>query len=492
LILPGGSPQDPEQVARTKTLTQEALLQLGPERLARLVLEEAGKNPGFKRIVTAALASTRGPEAIAAVIDRRLAALERAKAPIAWEKRKAFMADLDATRTTITDELAAADPALASERLIRLLATAEGVFERVDDSSGHIQEVYRSVADAFPALVEQLSEADRARLPNRLLPLVLTDGYGLMEQVTHALVPLLSPAARARFDAALAAAAQETGSSRTERHRWEQQLRRDRIIRARQALADTRGDVDAYIALESERESALQNSLAIAERLLAAGRPAEALTWVRRPPRPGLRVMSWQDLADATGGHDHTEITRIQLEVRILEATGDREAAQALRWQTFEQTLNETMLRDYLAHLPDFAEFETLDRAFAHASTHPHRYVALAFFLAWPRLDLAAQLVQENGTAWDGRHYGALVPAAAALEEGYPAAATILYRTLIDDILSRARSPAYGHAARYLAKLDALAGQIGTGSKLSDHQSYRAALQQKHGRKAAFWSLVGV
>ncbi len=477
-------------MARTKTLTQEALLQLGLERLARLVLEEAGKNPAFKRIVTAALASTRGPEAIAAVIDRRLAALERAKAPIAWEKRKAFVADLDATRTTITEELAAADPSLAAERLIRFVTTAEGVFDRIDDSSGYIQGVYRSVADAFPGLAERLSEADRDQLADRLLPLLLADSYGLMEQVTHALVPLLSPSASARLDAALTGLSQDTGPGLNERHRWELQFRRDRIIRARQAIADGRGDVDAYITLESERDPAHQNSLEVAERLLAAGRPAEALVWVRRPARAGLRVMSWQDLADATGGHDRAEINRNRLEIRILEATGDSEGAQALRWRTFEQTLNDTMLRDYLAHLPDFAEYEALDRAFAHAAAHPHRYVALAFFLAWPRLDLAAQLILENRNEWDGRHYGALVPAAEALEEEHPAAATVLYRVLINDILARARSPAYGHAARYLVRLDDLSRSIGMRSHVPDHATYRASLKQAHGRKAAFWGLV--
>ena len=63
-------------MARRTTLTHDALV-LGPEKLAQLVLDETGRNAAFKRIVTAALAGAQGPEAIAAVIDRRLAALER-------------------------------------------------------------------------------------------------------------------------------------------------------------------------------------------------------------------------------------------------------------------------------------------------------------------------------------------------------------------------------------------------------------------------------
>jgi hypothetical protein len=57
-----------------------------------------------------------------------------------------------------------------------------------------------------------------------------------------------------------------------------------------------------------------------------------------------------------------------------------------------------------------------------------------------------------------GGSTGLLAPAAEALEDVEPRAASVLlYRALIDDILQRARSPAYGHAARYLARLDALA-----------------------------------
>ena len=100
----------------------------------------------FKKLATAALAGARGPHAIAALIDRRLSALERARGIVGWEKRKAFAADLDATLTTITDELGPADPASAAERALRFLAAAEGVFARVDDSTGQVQAVFHRAA----------------------------------------------------------------------------------------------------------------------------------------------------------------------------------------------------------------------------------------------------------------------------------------------------------------------------------------------------------
>ena len=69
-------------------------------------------------------------------------------------------------------------------------------------------------------------------------------------------------------------------------------------------------------------------------------------------------------------------------------------------------------------------------------------------------------------------------------------AATILYRALVDDILGRAKSPAYGHGARYLAKLSALAREISDGQGVEDHATYLLALKKVHGRKHGFWTLV--
>jgi hypothetical protein len=131
-----------------------------------------------------------------------------------------------------------------------------------------------------------------------------------------------------------------------------------------------------------------------------------------------------------------------------------------------------------------------MDKAFAVVAASPNAYSALTFLLEWPRLDLAAALVIDRRTDWDGRHYDLLGNAALALEDSFPMAATVLYRALIDDILSRGKSPAYGHAARYLGTLDALSGRLPSDAPIDAHEHYRAGLKKSHGRKLGFWSLV--
>lgn len=476
-------------MARRATLTQETLVALGVDKLASLILEEAQHNAPFKRIVTAALAGAKGPDAVAAIIDRRLASLERARGFIDWEKRRAFTADLKATVTTIVDELGGADPKGAAERIVRFLTTATSVFARVDDSSGSVARIYEDAAARLPALAKHMASDDRQHLLARLVPLLLADDHGLIEEAVYGTVPTLAAEDLTSFDRSLNHALSTVAPGDGARD-WEQEARRNRIIKARQAIADTKGDVEIFMKLEAQKPERTQDNLAIAERLLQAGRGAEALEWVRRPNRPGLRAMDREDLADASTGVGVLERSRIGLEIRILSTLRDREAAQRLRWQTFQATFDADLLREYIAALPDFEDEETLDTAFAHVAAHPHRYRALHFFLTWPRLDLASKLVLDHVAGWDGRHYDALAPAAEALEHDHPVAATVLYRALIDDILARGRSQAYGHAARYFTKLASLAVEEAAVHGLADHSAYADALKKAHGRKSDFWAIL--
>jgi hypothetical protein len=106
-------------MARKTWLSLENLAALGAEKLAQLILDEAKANTPFRKKANADLAGSKGAEAVAALIDRRLSALEKARAIVAWEKEKDFAADLAATVETIVKDLGQADAAAAVERLLR-------------------------------------------------------------------------------------------------------------------------------------------------------------------------------------------------------------------------------------------------------------------------------------------------------------------------------------------------------------------------------------
>jgi hypothetical protein len=98
-------------MTRKTWLSLENLAALGAEKLAQLILDEAKAK--------ADLTGAKAADAVAALIDRRLSALEKARAIVAWEKEKDFAADLAATVETIVKDLWQANAAAAVERLLR-------------------------------------------------------------------------------------------------------------------------------------------------------------------------------------------------------------------------------------------------------------------------------------------------------------------------------------------------------------------------------------
>lgn len=477
--------------ARRTTPSPETLAALGSDRLIGLILGETARNAGFKKLVSAALAALQGPDAVAALVDRRLTALEGARGYIDWQKRRVFTADLDATVRVILTELRPLDPAAALERLTRFLGGADGVLNRVDDSSGATQAIYERASGAAVDIAAACGAEEAGRFALTLLPRFAADPYGPFGMLVRDLVPRLAPAALAALDAGLAAAApaRSTGE-RSEAAAFRADLKRSHLLRVRQDIADRVGDVDGYIALERAITPERPDPLEIARRLLDAGRAAEALDWIGRPQPSRIRVITREMLADGDIDPNAQARERFGLECRILDALGRGDEAQALLWKGFATMLDAALLRAHIAKLPDFEDEEALERALDHVSRHADPHRALAFLVAWPSLERAARLVLDHRSAWRGEQYRLLGTAADALAAAHPPAATLLYRRLIDDILGQGRSSAYPHAARYLTELDQLAPRLEPASVEPDPETYRSGLRKAHGRKYGFWNLL--
>ena len=68
--------------------------------------------------------------------------------------------------------------------------------------------------------------------------------------------------------------------------------------------------------------------------------------------------------------------------------------------------------------------------------------------------------------------------------------ASVLYRALLNSILERANSVAYGHAARYWWKLKEINASSETLDPLVSQAEYEAAVRAKNPRKIGFWAQV--
>ncbi len=487
-------------MARKPSLSIESLAELGAEKLAALVLDEVQDNAGFKRRMNAALAGKSGPMAIAKVIDRRLAGLDRARSFVDWDKARAFREDLKGLCDSIVKELAPADPALGISRLLRFIATHDAVFQRVDDSGGRLQDVYWEAIEAVGPVAARLSPEAAADLPGQIMSALGDMEHGYLKPFAERVMPHLPIEMRACWDVDLVERITQRDAAEAGQRasgRWFYSMT-DQWREIRQLIAAQGADLDRLIELELQKPDHRHDTLGIAARLLDAGRATEALDWVRRADI-AMNILSPEfdletDNASEIAG-ESPAVRQAILEARILTALGRTAEAAAVRWNRFEKVLSPSLLREHLKALPDFEDMEAEDLAMTVALGHENTMAALHFFLSWPRRDLAAQLIIEHHSGWDGQDWHILPKVADLLQHEHPLAASVLYRALLDDILARARSKAYPHGAKYLHRLDQLAAEVHADPALPEdyipHPAYRERLRADHGRKTGFWAQAG-
>jgi hypothetical protein len=295
---------------RSRALSADALEQLGAPRLAELLMAQAKADPAMARSLRLALAGTDGTGRLAAEVEKRLRTIQHSKGFIEWDKVRPLARELDGLRETIAGPLAAANPRAAVTQMRLLLDLAEGVFERSDDGSGTLGEVFRQAGAELGRLWALLPARDPVALAGELLARQDANGYGVTDRLLAAANPALGPEGRAELrrllQARLAALPRSRGS-----HGYEGWHGRGLVSFRLRELADLEGDVDAFVAA-AEVGGRVENLAGdIAERLIAHRRPAEALGWLDRAP----------------GRHEGEEIRCTDLRIAALDALGHKEEA---------------------------------------------------------------------------------------------------------------------------------------------------------------------
>lgn len=449
-------------MASKKTLNAKNLAALGADRLAALLMEVTKGNATAKRRLRLELAGEHRPADLAREIARRLDSIARSDSFIDWHGRKQLLADLEMQRRAIVDRVAQVDPAAAFDLIWRLLSLTNGLYERCDDSSGRLQDFFHSMGPDVSALARLASPAPND-LADRLADRLPEDEWGHFSDLIPDLTECLGSEGLDRLKAALAERARTGPGRYAVRHALER-------------IADVEGDVDAFIAQQSEASRKLPAIAAeIAARLLEHDRVDEAWRAIDAvdETRPGWIPFEWEDIR-----------------AKVLEAQGHQSEANRFRWDCFSRSLNADHLRSILKTLPDFEDIETEEKAMAVALAHENVHRALHFLLSWPALGEAAQLVTSRSSELDGTYYELLTPAAELLEDRYPVAATLVLRSLIDFALEKGRVKRYRHAARHLHTCEALSHRIKDFAPMPDHDSYTSELRQKHKRKSSFWAEV--
>lgn len=475
-----------------KALNKKNLAALGADRLADLCLELGEGSAEIKRRLRLELTHAAGPDALAHEVRKRIATIRRSTSYIEWNRTRPLVRDLDTQLTMIADRIAPDAPDTAFDLLWTFIELAPSVHERADDSNGSIGAVFNDALTRFADLAPRV-QPDQLALAERIFAAMSDNGYGewdgLLDHVGSALKPEGIAALKQAVDAYEAAPLPEdTMESRavfvgpgrvgyaldTD---WPAKHKADDLRRWRQEIADLEGDVDAFLSqFDGERLENPAFAAAAATRLIAADRAAEALPILETArDKAGRRYIP----------HDWDEAY-----VAALSALGRKEELHAFRWQKFSTVLAPGYLRALLKALPDFDDIEMEQKAKDLALGHRDFEAALAFFLDWPDLGLAADLITARADELDGDAYYALTPAADALQHEHPLAAMLCRRAMIRYTLDKARSTRYKHAIRHFAECASADGDIGSYGRFVDHEAFAAELKAKHPRKLGFWSGV--
>ena len=455
------------KASRSSTkLTLENLESLGAARLARLVLNQAEADPIFARAARMEMTAKEDSGALPHEIGKRLKAIRRSRSFIEWDKVRPLAQELDQLRASITGPLAEASPVEAVELMGLFLSLAEPVFERADDSSGALGDVFRQGGEDLGKLWCRPGAPEPQILAAVILGLIESDGYGVFDELPEAASPALGKEGRAALRHMLL----ERQASLAETERRSFDYKAGWLL---PKLAELDDDVDAYIAtVDPERRNALLNAK-VAERLIAHGRVEEALGWIDAPTERG-----------------HIERELADLRLRAFMALGRREDAQAQRKAIFDRWLDGTALRDWLKYLPDFEDLDAEQQALNQAMAFEAGISALAFLVEWPDLQRAGKLIRDRIDRLDGRAYDVLRPCAETLASSDPVGAALLYRRLVTGVLDRGASKYYPYAVRDFVAAGKLADRIDGTAEIVRHADWVDQLRKSHGRKVGFWSQI--
>lgn len=446
------------------------LLRQEPSTLVSALLELAQDDEAVQARL-ARMQLVDRPDILAAGFRKTLTAWRRSTKFHTYREAGQFGRTLESWLDQVARELLPKDPATALALFESFIEADATFFECADDSGGCVGDAVRAACRHW------LEAAARCKTPasvwpGRLVRLVSDDQYGAREELLRRAELLLDETAlralvvqfESRMASTLAAPAADDGPSHEV----------FKISAALSLLSEALRDPDVRVRAVlsySPQPNAIQKE-EFARAYLNVDRPSDALTWLQGP---------W----------GHMETTRQSMESDALARLGRHSESAPIRQGLFERSLSVFDLHRWLEHLPDASRAEALQRARQMAFDHDDPTTAATLLLEIGDDEGAEAKLLAAPARIHGENYGALLSLAMALQvRQRRRGETAIYRALLTAILNRAYARAYGHAARYWARLREIAATGVDMLPLAPHEEFEAAIRSRHARKVAFWAYV--
>jgi len=444
---------------------REKLIKLGATRLADALLYFSLRMNGVAEYVEALLLTA---EETQKRFKTKLAGLKRRRKFIDWQAAPDFARELELILATLREGMH--DPKVGLELVGEFFSCDRAIFERSDDSSGSIGDVFRY--DARNLFVAYASRcADKSLVCDLLLRLYEYDDYGVRTELVAKASEFLSSEEMRPIAAEFWERAKGELPDSYQAGKWWIGV---------ELLARQMGDPGLFekAKLTANPKLSSPTCMEIAEVYLENDDPEMALFWMERiSPTDRFRA----DVQD-------------QLLYSIHERLGNREKMGETAWRMFRDCRSRSTLDMLLRALGESERERVIEEQVALImESATLSYDDAAFLVDMGRLDDASEYVFRHREQLDGDLYQFLLPLAKTLEEGEQfMGATLVCRSLLESILGRAQSRYYHHGVRYLKKLDALSPAIDDWRGLLSHEDYKESILAAHSRKRSFWSKYGL
>lgn len=463
----------------------EKLKQLDKNELIEFIAQLHSETPELKQRIEL-LASKHSATEQISLLKKRVQSLKRGTRYIDYRTAHQFGNELYDLVNHIAELVKQKHAPQAVFELVDGFMQSHGnTFERVDDSSGFVGDLYQQGAElwlkAASELHQQQAGAKSTKTssqngydwPKELLKRFNDNGYAAWDDLLKNSAILLTSDELEqlawRFENDIHTAQQNPPSA----ERYNSAAAHAKLGLEGVAIALNNPElIEKSTLLISPSPNELQK-LSLAQTLLELGHAQRALNWLNGDWNARFQSEQ-QKLLDA-----------------CYQATGDKNALLQLRRERYEAQPDANNLQALLA-ISSPQEIEDLKMgAIQKAQSIEHFSLRINTLIALEAVTEAANEVMLAGCKLSEVGYYVLPDWAKSFaKHNQPLAATLCYRTLTDDILNAARSKAYHHAVNYLKKLCELAPFINDYQGHSQHHDYVNQLSLQHKRKTAFWAKI--
>lgn len=442
---------------------KKRLVELGPESLADALLRLAEHNDSANDLVELLIAT---PQENVKKFQSKITGLKRSRRFIRWGESYGFSLELMQHFELLKQ--GAEDPVTGCNMVAKFFETDSVTFNRCDDSSGHIGDVFRhDAAELFSAYARQCS--DKEWVADLVLKLNKKDDFGVRDSLIDRAAEYLPESVIRTLIDRIQQMSDSESDQYNKRH-W---------LHLIESLARQIRDPELYLKTRKASWDSLNANawLDIAEVYLESGNAQTALEW--------LEKISDNDVVQVS--------RRDTLLLEVYAQLGQSGKQEDIAWKQFHNCRTVAAF-DSLLHVIGNDRCDSVLQE-ELPKIHANKNLSLtdaAFLVDMDLVNEAGAYVLERAELLNGDYYSHLLPLAKTLEESkHPLPATVVYRALLDSILQRGKSTIYHHGVRYLKKLDRLASDIDDWKNRADHQAYVHELRQTHGKKYAFWEKYG-